>query len=109
MYRSVLAIAIVLAGTAAASAHETRRHDGIDRRQANQAHRIEQGRRTGQLTVGEYRRLKMQQHRIAVLERRAKADGRVTPAERRRMQMALHRASERIARLRHNERKANWR
>ena len=71
----LLASALVLATATGALA------DQIDQRQARDAQRIEEGRRSGQLTAREYTQLKAEQARIAAIERAAKADGVVTRHE----------------------------
>jgi uncharacterized membrane protein YebE (DUF533 family) len=78
-----------LAGTAAA-------HDRVDQRQYNQAKRIEHGRKTGQLTWWEARKLKAEQARIAAAERHFKRDGHLSRAERARLEAMQDRASQHI-------------
>ena len=112
MHRSVLAAAILVASSAVASAHDWNDYYGsrdIDARRANQARRIEEGRRSGQLTWGEYRYLRREQAQVAADERRAKADGHLSAYERRRLNRELDEASSDIYRLRHNDRVAWWR
>ena len=112
MHRSVVAAAILLASSAVASAHDWNGYYGtgdIDARRANQARRIEEGRRSGQLTWGEYRYLRREQAQIAADERRAKANGYVSAHERRRLNRELDESGRDIHRLRHNERAAWWR
>ena len=75
---------------------------GIDAAQARQMQRIEQGRRSGQLTAAEYHRLVAEQHRIAQLERRAKADGVATRAERYQIRQAQRQASRHIFNEKHD-------
>jgi hypothetical protein len=70
--------------------------DIIDRRQSNQASRIEQGIRSGQLTRAEAAKLKAEQARIAAMERAAERDGRVTRSEKARIQAAQNAASRHI-------------
>lgn len=104
--RSVLvALAALTATAAAASADE------IDRRQALQEQRIQQGARSGQLTGREYRALEAEQARIRELERRAKADGYVSASERAQIRSAQDNASRHIrAESTDNERRGTfWR
>lgn len=75
---------------------------GIDRRQANQERRIQEGVASGQLTPGEAARLERNADRIEKMEERAKADGVVTPRERARLHEALDRQSRAIAREKHD-------
>jgi Spy/CpxP family protein refolding chaperone len=96
---ALAAVAIAATLGTAATAHA---YDSIDARQASEARRIEQGRRSGELSWREYRALKSQQSRIAADERRARADGVVTPEERHRLNRELDQASHDIYRLKHN-------
>ena len=76
----------------------------IDRRQARQHARIEQGCRRGDLTRAERRHLRAGQRNVRRMEWRAEADGRLDPRERWRIHRALDRQSRAIYRLRHNGR-----
>ena len=94
----------------AAERREQRRHSinhdrygRVDRRQDKQRTRIVQGRRSGELTRGEARRLKKQQRKINRMERRFSSDGYLSGRERYRLERAQDRASKRIARLKHND------
>ncbi len=89
---------------------ERRRHqaayddnDRVDRRQDRQRARIIEGRRSGELTRGEFRRLKQQQRKIGRMERRFNRDGFLSERERYRLERAQDHASRRIARLKHND------
>ena len=104
-----LATAVILTSVAAASARDLNDTSDIDARRASEARRIEEGRRSGQLSGREYRVLKAEQTRIADDERRAKADGYVSPEERRRLNRELDQASSDIHRLKHNSETAYWR
>lgn len=75
---------------------------GVDRRQANQERRIEQGVRSGQLTEREAARLERGQDRVEKMEDRAKADGKVTAKERARLHRAQDRQSAAIYREKHD-------
>lgn len=117
MTRIAIAAALALAATTTiAGAHERPRTYGgygggssIDRTQAIQQHRIEQGRRTGSLTVFEAYKLRAEQARIAALERRAKADGHLSHAERARIVAAQRHASRHIYQETHDaQRRGNW-
>jgi len=76
----------------------------VDRREARQHARIQQGVKSGELTPGEAAKLRAGQVHVRAMERRAKADGKVTPRERARLGHAQNRQSRRIARLKHNGR-----
>ena len=75
----------------------------VDRRQERQRARIKQGRRSGELTRHELRRLNKQQRKIGRMERRFNADGYLSGRERHRLERAQDRASKRIARFKHND------
>ena len=112
--KSVLVVTVLALGTfvaAGANAQQGYRYGhgggatftpGIDAAQARQMQRIEQGRRSGQLTAAEYHRLVAEQHRIAQLERRAKADGVATRAERYQIRQAQRQASRHIFNEKHD-------
>lgn len=82
--------------------------DQIDRRQSKQAHRIEQGIKSGQLTRFEAAKLKVQQAYIRSLERRAKADGHLSPAERARIAAAQKKAGRAIRAEKHDGQKRRF-
>ncbi len=75
---------------------------GIDKRQANQQQRIDQGVKTGELTSREAARLEKGQDRVQAMEDKAKADGKVTAKERARIQKAQDGQSRKIAREKHD-------
>ncbi len=80
-------------------------HDDVDRRQARQERRIEHGIESGELTRHEVRRLMRQQRKICDLEQAVEADGHLSRHERRMLHEKLDRASDRIYRLKHNDRR----
>lgn len=97
----VMMAAAMLALTAgAAFAHPA--SSGIDRREVRQHVRIVDGRRCGDLTRAEARRLRAGQAHVRRVERRAKADGHLSARERARIHRSLDRQSAAIYRLRHN-------
>jgi hypothetical protein len=77
---------------------------GIDRREANQQRRINQGIRSGSLTPRETYRLQRQQANINAREARFKSDGRFTRRERHVINHQLNRSSRDIYRAKHNRR-----
>jgi len=79
----------------------------IDRREANQKHRIQQGVRSGELTRRETARLAAEQARIRAMERRARSDGDVTARERARLQRELNQSSRHIYRQKHDRQDRN--
>jgi hypothetical protein len=108
MYRTIMAIGLVMAGTTAASAYHYQAGDGINRRQWNQERRIEEGRRDGSLSPGEYARLRQEQYRIAAHERWARRDGVLTAYERYRLRRAQKHASRHIYHERHDGQLRRW-
>ena len=70
--RAGIATAVLLAAATAALAHDTA---PIDRTQAIQLQKIQEGRRTGALTRREYEARVAEQARIADMERRAQENG----------------------------------
>ena len=78
----------------------------IDKREANQSTRIQQGVGSGQLTAKETYQLEKGQARVQNMENRAKADGVVTNRERARINQAQNVQSQRIYNKKHNGAKA---
>lgn len=78
----------------------------IDRREARQADRIENGLSRGQLTPEEAQRLVGQQRQIHGTEAEFKADGRLTGAERSELEKLQDAASMAIFLARHNSKNA---
>jgi hypothetical protein len=75
----------------------------IDRREARQHARIQEGVRSGELTRGEAMRLRAGQRHVNRMEWRAKSDGRVTFRERARINRVENRQSRHIYRFKHND------
>ena len=94
--------ALSLPAFAQAPAKDPAATPGIDKRQAAQQQRIDQGVKSGQLTAREAARLEKGQARIQRMEERAKADGTVTKQERKRIQHAQDVESRKIAREKHD-------
>ncbi|MBF0537668.1 MAG: hypothetical protein HQL03_05355 [Nitrospirae bacterium] len=76
----------------------------IQWRERNQQKRIDQGVRSGQLTPGEAGRLERQQANIQQTESRMKSRGGLTNQNRRQLTRMQNRSSNRIYRLKHNNR-----
>ena len=100
MFTMVAALAMLTAVVASANTVTPR----IDRREARQNTRIQQGVRSGELTRGETARLRAGQRHVHRMERRAKSDGVVTPRERAHITRAQNHQSREIHRLKHNPR-----
>lgn len=75
---------------------------GVDKRQANQEARIQQGAQSGQLTPKEASKLERGQAHVQKMEDKAKADGTVTAKERKRLQHAQDQQSRKIYREKHD-------
>lgn len=75
---------------------------GIDKRQANQERRIDQGVRSGELTQKEAAKLDKGQEHVQKMEDKAKADGSVSAKERKRIQHAQDSQSKKIYREKHD-------
>ena len=97
-----LAFALTSATASIASAHPV--SPRVDRRQASQHFRMREGVRSGDLTRGEWSRLRAGQRELRRFERRALADGVLTRRERRQLERMQDLQSRRIARMRHNMR-----
>lgn len=80
------------------------RPPGVERRDAWNDRRIDNGRRDGSLTRGETNRLDRGQNRIDRHQAGARSDGRVSPYERGRIDQMQNNQSRRIDNARHNER-----
>ncbi len=78
----------------------------IDKREANQAARIDQGVASGALTGKEAARLENGQARVAAAEANAKADGTVTKQERRKLTHMENKQSRHIKRQKHDKQTA---
>jgi hypothetical protein len=105
--------ALLLVGTSTfASAHDyptDMRKAQIDARRADEAYRIRQGRREGDLTLTEKWRLQREQARIAQMERDALRDGHISRYEQYEINRALNRASHNIYRERNDNQVSWWR
>ncbi len=97
-------IAIVLSSTFAltALAADLAATPGIDKRQAEQEKRIQEGKASGQLTDKEAAKLERGQAKVEKMEQKAKADGVVTDKERARITHAQNQQSKKIYREKHD-------
>lgn len=78
------------------------RHNAVDHRQHNQADRIKQGVRSGELTKSEARGLVKEQKEIRRDIREARSDGVVTREERREIRQEQNQASRHIYKEKHD-------
>lgn len=76
-----------------------------DARQHSQRGRIQHGVKSGELTPGEARRLRLQQRRVRQAEKRAESDGQVTGAEKQKLERMQDRASKNIYQQKHDDQK----
>ena len=94
----VTALALTMAGLAMAQIATP----NLDKREANQQQRIEQGVASGQLNAKETNRLQKREAKLATNEAAAKANGTVTPAERRKLQREARHNSKAIRAQKHD-------
>jgi len=94
----VTALALTVAGLAMAQTATP----NLDKREANQQQRIDQGVASGQLNAKETNRLQKREAKLAADEAAAKADGTVTRAERRKLQREANRDSRAIRKQKHD-------
>ena len=99
MYKTGIAALIVSAVPLLAFAQAT---PNIDKREANQEQRIQQGVKSGELTPRESARLEKGQAKIRRMEAKAKSDGTVTAQERKRIEHQQNVQSRHIAREKHD-------
>lgn len=108
----LLAAALMVTTASVAGAHDyptDYRKAQIDARRAEEAARIQAGRRSGELTLLEKWRLQGQQREIAQMERNALRDGHISPQEQYQINRALNRASGNIYREAHDGQVSWWR
>ena len=98
---AIVAVALACAGSAWAQTATP----GIDKRQANQEKRIEQGVKSGELTKREAARLEKREAKLEANKQKAKADGIVTKQERAKLQREANRDSKAIYRQKHDAQK----
>lgn len=98
--KNLVAVAFLL--TLAFVAGAQTRTPRANTRQVAQQTRIQEGKRSGELTQQETQALRAEQRHIRRVERRAKADGEVTVAERRKLERKQDRSSRHIRRAKNN-------
>jgi uncharacterized membrane protein YebE (DUF533 family) len=97
-----LTIAALTLGVFALPAFAQTNTPNIDKRQAEQQKRIDQGVKSGQLTNRETRQLERGQAKVQRMEDQAKADGKVTPRERKAIEREQNKQSRLINKDKHN-------
>jgi len=75
----------------------------VDKRQANQESRIEQGVQSGQLTPKETAKLEQGQAKVEAKKEKAKSEGVVTDKERAKLAKAQKKQSKKIYKAKHND------
>jgi uncharacterized membrane protein YebE (DUF533 family) len=75
---------------------------GIDKREANQQARIQQGVQSGQLTPKEAAKLERGQAKVDAMEAKAKSDGVATAKERKKIAKEQNKQSRKIYREKHD-------
>jgi hypothetical protein len=103
---NTVVVACGLAMVTNAFAAETASSPGVNARQRTQQQRVDQGRRTGQLTPEETKKLQAEQKALRTEERAYKADGKLTPAERKDLHGDANRISRDIYREKHDGQRA---
>jgi hypothetical protein len=109
MYRPALIVLALITSATAASAYDYGRRERIDDRQAEQAWRLQNNRRLGNLTWLEKQKLLREQAQIRRMEAYAKRDGYVSRREYRQIMEAQNEAGRDIYRESHDRQKAWWR
>lgn len=104
-FKTGIAALVVSALPALALAQATPATPNIDKREARQEQRIQQGVKSGELTPRETARLEKGQAKVQRMEAKAKADGTVTAQERKRIEHEQNVQSRRIARQKHDKQK----
>ena len=104
---AVITVLSLIALTSTANAYD--RQSEIDRREWMQEQRIQNARRSGELTRSEYRQLEAEQARIRQLERNALRDGHVDRHELAQIRRAQNEAGRHIYQESHDgEHRGNW-
>lgn len=101
----IVSLSLAIGGAAFAQASGPAATPNLDKREAKQQARIDQGVASGQLTPREAARLQKREANLAAHEQAAKADGVVTRAERRRLQREADRNSAAIRKQKHDAQK----
>jgi hypothetical protein len=99
-------IVAALSAPVFAQSTDTKSTPRIDKRQAEQEKRIQQGEKSGQLNRKEAARLEKGQAHVQKMENKAVADGKVTKKERARIEHAQDVQSKKIYREKHDKQTA---
>lgn len=79
----------------------------VNKRQAKQNARVNQGRASGEITAKEAAQIQHKQNEVQAMENAARSDGKVTKAERKAINHEQNEASRKIARKKSNRRNRN--
>jgi hypothetical protein len=101
-----IALALTTLPVLAFAQSDTTSTPRIDKRQANQERRIEQGAQSGALTQKETAKLDKGQTHVQRMENKAVADGKVTAKERRHIEHAQDKQSKKIYHEKHDNQAA---
>ncbi|MDP2368584.1 hypothetical protein [Rhodoferax sp.] len=101
----ILPLSLAISGALFAQAASAAETPKLDKREARQKVRIDQGAASGQLTPKEAARLEKREDALAANEQAAKADGVVTRKERVRLQRQADRNSAAIYKQKHDAQK----
>lgn len=96
-------LALVIAGTLLAGTSLAAQQGRINKRQARQDKRIEQGVASGQITNKEAAKLEAGQAKVQSAETAARADGKVTAKEHAKIEHMQDKQSKKIARQKHDK------
>jgi CRISPR/Cas system-associated endoribonuclease Cas2 len=104
---AIISVLSLIALTSTASAYDGQSE--IDRREWLQEQRIQNARRSGELTRSEYRQLEAEQARVRQMERNALRDGHIDRHESAQIRRAQNEASRHIYQESHDgERRGYW-
>ena len=99
----ILTSLVLVAGqTYAQQAQRHPRDSHINQRQQHQAQRINQGRKSGQLTPEEAKQLRQSEKSVRQEERAAKSDGNLSKAERKDLHQDMNKLSQDIYQEKHD-------
>jgi uncharacterized protein HemX len=103
IHTAIAALSIALAGSVFAQTTTQATMPRVDKREANQQKRIDQGVASGQLTQKEATRMENGQARVNQAEANAKADGKVTRKERKHIEKMQDKQSRKIKHNKHDK------
>ncbi len=102
---AALFVSAIALSASAGPVKQAARRGRVDARQENQDARVDQGKRSGEITRGEAKHIEKRQRAVERAEARAKADGVVTAKEAGRIEARQDKASRTIRRAKHNDTK----